>query len=297
MIPKNALVALNPLQWFATADGLLDFNLAPAWPELMRQVKEAGFEAVHTRIPDGYSAREYGAIIRDAGLQPASGTLAFALPEDGTPRTENLNEFRNAALGYAELGLTHMFVLADVIPGSPRMERPAVGAGADEARMGRIVDHLTELAQAVTAEGVMPILHPHVGTWVETVQETRYVLDRIDPALLGFGPDVGHLSWAGADVPALILAYSDRVHGVHVKDFRRKVLDDSLAGNRTYQETAVSGLWTEPGRGDFDYDSLWDALGHDFGGTIVIEVDKGDIQPPIESAKECARWVAENRGQ
>lgn len=295
MIPPQALVALNPLQWFATADGWLDWSLAPAWPELMRQVKESGFDAVHTRIPEGLSARQYGAIIHDAGLQPAPGTLAFTLPEDGMPLAGNLEAFRDASRGYAEIGLSHIFVIPEVNPRSPRVERPAQGMRADQSRLERIVEHLTEVSRVVTAEGVKPILHPHVGTWVETAEETRFILDRIDPSLMGFGPDVGHLSWAGADAVELISAYADRVHGVHVKDFRRPVLEESLAANRTYRETVGAGLWIEPGRGDFDYDRLWAALGDHFDGTIVVEVDKGDIQPPLESAKVCAGWVAEQK--
>mgnify|MGYP000914853298 CR=1 FL=1 len=37
--------------------------------------------------------------------------------------------------------------------------------------------------------------------------------------------------------------------------------------------------------------SLWDALGADFAGTIVIEVDRGTIEPPFESVRACAEWA------
>lgn len=296
MIPKQALVAFNPLQWFATADGFLDWGLAPPWPELMAQVKEAGFHAVHTRIPAEHTAAEYGQIIREAGLQPAPGTFAFALAEDGGPSPEEaVRQFRETARGYAEIGLEHLFVIPDVAAGAPRITHPAQGYAADEARLDRIVELLTAIGRAVTAEGVMPILHPHVGTWVETAEETRFVLDRIDPALMGFGPDVGHLTWAGADPVELIEQYADRVHGVHIKDLRRELRDASIAADRSYQQTVAAGLWIEPGRGDIDYARLWRALGPDWAGTIVVEVDRGDIEPPLESARASARWVDSQR--
>lgn len=41
----------------------------------------------------------------------------------------------------------------------------------------------------------------------------------------------------------------------------------------------------------------WAALGADENRTLVIEVDKGDITPPLKSAKARARWVAEQRGR
>lgn len=296
--PSTAQVAFNPLQWFATEDGWLDWGLAPAWPELMALVKEAGFDAVHTRIPAGRTAAEYGRIIREAGLEPAPGTFAFELAEDGGPSAkETVEAFRETARGYAELGLRHLFVIPAVLPDAPRAARPACGAEADEARLDRIVTLLTAVSQAVVAEGVLPILHPHVGTWIETAEETRYVLDHIDASLLGFGPDVGHLTWAGADPVELVEQYADRVHGMHLKDLRRTVRDASVTEGRSYQETVAAGLWIEPGRGDIDYQRIWAALGEDWDGTLVIEVDKGDITPPLESAKACARWVAEQRGR
>src|SRR5699024_4790489 len=206
-----------------------------------------------------------------------------------------VEQFRATAAGYAEIGLRDIFVIPEVVPDSPRTLRPAVGTEADDGRLERITELLTAVGEAVTGEGVMPILHPHVGTWVETEQGTRHLLAGIDPSLLGVGPDIGHLSWAGADPIALIEEYTDRVRGVHVKDLRRDVRDASIEAGRSYQQTVGAGLWIEPGRGDVDHERLWAALGADFDGTIVIEVDKGDIDPPFESARACARWVEEQR--
>lgn len=296
MFPTRATVAVNPLQWFATDDGWLDWGQAPPWPELMAEVKRAGFDAVHTRVPPDMPARQYGQVIRDAGLQPAPGTTMFDLPGDGVPLEQTLGAFRRTASGYAELGLRHIFILANVVPGRPRVRRPAQGTDASQERLDAVVDLLTRVGQVGRDEGVLPILHPHVGTWVETADETRYVLDHVDASLLGFGPDVGHLSWADADPSELAAAYRDRVHGAHLKDFHTAVIAESKAAGRTYQQTVAAGLWTEPGRGDFDYDRFWDALGPDFAGTLVVEVDRGALQPPFESARASAEWAARMRG-
>lgn len=187
--------------------------------------------------------------------------------------------------------------VVDVKPAdeSVRVAHPARAWDGDPARLERIVELLTEISKVVTAEGVHPILHPHIGIWVEKADKTRYVLDRADPKLLGLGPDVGRWTWAGDDSVELISEYRDRVRGVHVKDLRRAVCDESLAEDRSYDDTVVADLWIEPGRGDMDYAGLWTALGEDFDGTIVVEVGRGDIDPPFESARECAQWVASQR--
>nr|NLD41363.1 TIM barrel protein [Actinomycetales bacterium] len=289
--PRNATVAINPLQYFATPEGYLDWDQAPPWPELMAELKSAGFDAVHTRFPAGFAPRDYGQIIRDAGLTPAPGTIQFDIPEDGVSIEETVEHFRRNAVGYAELGMDHIFILPAVREDALRLITPAVGAHADNARLDSVVRVLEAACRASVDEGVLPILHQHVGAWVETAEETRYVMDRVDPEILGFGPDNGHMSWAGVDPIELITEYRDRVRGVHLKDFRQNVIDESRARGRTYQETVLAGLWTEPGQGDFNFDRLWDALGADFAGTIVIEVDRGTIEPPFESVRACAEWA------
>lgn len=294
MIPRTATVAFNPLQWFTTPDGFLDWGLSPELPALMADIKKAGFDAAHTRIPEGVSADEYGKAVREAGLTPAAGTTAVNLPEAEADIERDVDAIRSLARAYSTLGLSEVFIMARVGP-EVRINRPALGTDADDARLDRFVEVLSRAGEAAVAEGVLPILHPHVGTWIETEQETRYVLEHVDEALLGFGPDIGHLSWAGADPILLIEEYRDRVRGVHMKDFRRSVLDDSTRRELSYRETVLAGLWIEPGRGDFAYDRLWNALGDDFGGTLVVEVDRGDIQPAFASAQASARWVASQR--
>lgn len=291
MFPQNATVALNPLQWFATDDGWLDWGRSPALPDLFAEITRAGFEAVSTRVPAGLTAAEYGRAVADAGLTLVPGTAAFSLPENTAAEQATLDSFAATATAHAELGLHHLFVLNGMRKDAPRVARPGRGTDADPDRLKRISDLLARIGEVASAAGILPILHPHAGTWIETAEETRYILDHVDPQHLGFGPDAGHLSWAGADPAELVAEYRDRVFGIHVKDYRASVLDESKAADRTYQETVLAGLWTEPGRGDLDYTRVWEALGADYTGALVIEVDRGDLTPPFESAKACATWL------
>lgn len=295
MIPSAAQVALNPLQWFATPDGWLDWSLSPALPDLYSEVRRAGFDAVATKMPAGMSVAEYHGIAQDAGLDLAPGTAAIAVGDGDVDVAQTIDALRPTLRAYAALGLDRIFVLAAMDPAAPRVARPAVGADFDAARLDRIAALLTALGEAAVAEGVLPILHPHVGGWVETESETRAVLEAVPAGLLGFGPDVGHLSWAGADVPALLGDYRDRVRGIHLKDLKRSVATASIAAGDSYQQTVAAGLWTEPGTGDLDYDAMWAALGADWSGPLIVEVDRGAVEPPFESARLSAEWMRAQR--
>ena len=103
---------------------------------------------------------------------------------------------RHAAV-QAALGNTEVFIANGLAPA--RRDTPAVGADADDRRLQAVIDRLGAAAEAITSEGVRPALHPHVGTWIETEAETESVLAAVPDTVLGFGPDTGHLTWAGMD--------------------------------------------------------------------------------------------------
>jgi inosose dehydratase len=275
MSPRGATFALNPLQWFATEDGWLDRTQGPDLPDLLRIIKENGFDAIHTLVPEGSSAREYGDLVQDAGLSLVPGTKAFNLAENGMPEADMLEIYRKTAEQYAELGLRYLFIQNGMRKDAPRVIKPSIGADFDQARLDAVVDLVTKIGSVTSQSGVLPLL-----------------LDNISPDLLGFGPDTGHILWgAGVDPADLCAEYSDRVFGVHVKDCRRSVAEAATAAGSTYQEAVMNGVWVEPGRGDLDFDRLWAALPEDYSGCLVVEVDRGDIQPPLESVRACAAWA------
>jgi inosose dehydratase len=176
------------------------------------------------------------------------------------------------------------------------MAEPAVGAAYDQARLDVVVSLMGGAAAVITAEGVTPCLHPHVSSWVETEAEVRAVLDGIDQAHLSFGPDTGHLFWAGMDPTAIIAEYADRVRAVHIKDVHRDAAERVRRTGGDYLNAVYSEyIWTEPGYGDVNFDQTLAALPADYDGWYVIEVDNPDHKSKEESALDSARWVARQR--
>ncbi|CAN7672894.1 sugar phosphate isomerase/epimerase family protein [Neorhizobium sp. LjRoot104] len=286
--------ALNPIQWFATEDGWLDPTKGPAPRDLLKEIARSGFRAVHAQVPAGWTVGDYKNALQAAELKPAPGYLSMGLPEHGIEIEATLETARESAAQQAELGLTDMFIATRMTRDAPRVRRPGIGAEFDEARFAMIFDLVDRASAVLKQEGIRAALHPHIGTWIETEAETRRLLDNISANQLGFGPDTGHLSWAGADVIGLIADYRDRTRVMHVKDCRLKVRDASKAAGKTYQETVTSGLWAEPGIGELDLAGMLAALGGDFDGWLIAEVDFPTL-PPFECAKVSAEWFSELR--
>jgi inosose dehydratase len=222
------------------------------------------------------------------GLEPAPGYFSAAFSTSAALPAA-VEAAKLAASQHAEMGLTRIFI-ADGFGAPARSATPAIGAESDAGRLRTIVDNLGTVATAMAAEGVLPCLHQHVGTWIESPEETTTVLDSIPADVLLFGPDTGHLAWAGADPAEIIGRYRDRVGAVHLKDLRR-----SVAEGRTYREAGAAHLWATPGRGDVDFAAVLKQLAN-FTGWYVVEVDVSDQPTPKECAAVSARWVREQMG-
>ncbi|MFF2300306.1 sugar phosphate isomerase/epimerase family protein [Arthrobacter sp. NPDC058127] len=288
-----AKFALNPLQYFATADGWLDPTLAPPLEARLAQIAAAGFTAVQSEVPASMSAAVYGDLLAKHGLKPGPGYAGLTGSDDPWKRKASLERAVSRARDNMALGNPLLFLAMGMGPDDHRVEHPAIGYGASQQRLERARDFLAEAAELIATEGGVAALHPHVGTWVETAEEARFVLDSVDPGILRFGPDAGHLAWTGVDPAALVAEYADRVAGVHIKDFRADIARRSRQEGWDYRKSSRAGIWTELGRGDLDIGAIMDALPEEFDGWIVIEVDRGTTPTPQESINMSASWLAE----
>lgn len=284
--------ALNPLQYFATADGWLDPTLAPPFEARLAHISNAGFTSVQSEVPHGQTPREYQTLLSDHGLQPGPGYVNLMWGDDSDTRAAGVDGAAKLARDAVALGNPLLFLSMGMDAQAPRVAHPAVGYAGSTAHLDRVRDYLADAASVITGEGAVAALHPHVGSWVETEAEARYVLDTIDKSILKFGPDTGHLSWVGSDPLAIITEYADRVAGVHIKDFHADIARDAVARSLSYRQTVAAGIWTEPGNGDMDTEGILGALPAAFGGWIVVEVDRGSTPTPEESINRCGEWLA-----
>lgn len=281
-------VAVNPLPWVMDSGAFLvnEDTLGQAMTEL----RAAGFSALHSQPPTGMTPEAYREFIAQFGFTPAPGYFSANF-HDLSTRTEVIEQARAHARMIAALGLAETFVAADI--DFERLIRPAIGKSSSTERIKVIAETLALAADAAKAEGVSLALHPHVATPIETEQETRQVLDETAGSALKFGPDTGHLEWAGMVPEKIIADYSDRVVAVHLKDVNEAGKELAARYSDEFMvATAVRHIWTEPGRGKIDFDAVFDALPASFDGWFVVEVDVPDFETPFASSKESHDFLA-----
>jgi inosose dehydratase len=250
-------------------------------------------------VLDTQTLQDFERMVRDAGLMLAPGYCSVRLPEDhglslaGADRVRWFDGVRRKAEESNYFGLDTVFLAPEMswAPGTVRtLDAAAIGAEFTESRLDRVIDVLGEAAEVLRAEGVRAGLHNHVGTWVETEHEVDRVLDALPSDLLGASFDIGHLAWAGIDPVATVARYADRVIDLHLKDIDLAVAAASRTTPASYRATVDRGLFLEPGLGGVDLDGVIAALPRDFGGWLIIEVDRASMDP-FQSALVSRAWA------
>jgi inosose dehydratase len=280
-------VGLNPLPWVLTPEG---FNLTvPVLRTAFAEIATTPFKGIHADPPPGLDAAGYRALLDDYGLEPAPGY--FSVDLDTPDLVESAK--KHAAL-QAELGNTEVFLAAGLT--AERIAHASIGYGGDAQH--RIIDAIGLVAEAITAEGVTPALHPHVGSSIETEPEIRAVLDAVPASALSFGPDTGHLAWAGTNPAELMTQYADRIAAVHLKDVHLGQAQAARDADANYFEATVTKftVWTEPGRGDVDLLAAVQALPDAFSGWLVVEVDVPEADTNLASTEISAQWITDHLG-
>lgn len=134
-----------------------------------------------------------------------------------------------------------------------------------------LLTNLDRLSVLAAEHGVRAVLHPHVGTMVESPNDIRRVLDGSSVALC---LDTGHLLIGGTDPAELARQAAHRVAHVHFKDVDAALARRVQAAGLTYTEAVRAGMYRPLGSGDVDVAAIVaDLHASGYEGWYVLEQD------------------------
>ncbi len=264
-------IGINPIAW--TNDDMPGLGGDTPLETCLSEAKEAGYEGVELGSKFPRRADELRPHLERHGLSLISGWYGSRLLERPAAReieamSDHLTLLRAMGCGvmvFAEVtGSTH----GD--HSQPLSKRPTLGSD-DWARFG---ERLTEVAEHLAARGIRMAYHHHMGTVVQTEEDTGRLMDRTGEAV-GLLLDTGHLTYAGADPVQVIERHGARVAHVHCKDVRQDVLRRALAGDWSFLDAVLAGVFTVPGDGAVDFPAVARALGAEgYEGWLVVEAEQ-----------------------
>ena len=182
-----------------------------------------------------------------------------------TPHMNLLKDMGTEVIVYCEMDSC---VHGDI--SSPLSKRPIL----DDGQWEEWTEKLSQLAKYTLSNGMKLAYHHHMGTVVQIEEEIDKLM-AMTTNDLGLVFDTGHLIYAGADPLEVYKKYSDRVMHIHCKDVRGEILNHSLDTDSSFLNSVLSGVYTVPGDGDFNFSGLFKMVGEaNFSGWIVVEAEQ-----------------------
>ena len=237
--------------------------------------------------------------MRDVGLSATELGPEGFLPSDPAQLTALLNSFDLSCVGQFAPVVLHdpghdplpdiaapldallacgadVLVLAAATGADGYDARPTL----DDRQWAILLANLDRLADAAADRGVLAVLHPHVGTMVETRDEVERVLNG---SAIRLCLDTGHLLIGGTDPLQLAREVPDRIAHAHLKDVDASLAADVQAGKLTYTEAVGRGMYTALGAGDVDIAGIVTALrSNGYDGWFVMEQDTILVGEPLD---------------
>ena len=183
-----------------------------------------------------------------------------------------------------------------------KMDVPVLTGGhkhvMDDAEWKLLCDGLNKLGKIAADRGFKLCFHHHMGTVVQTSEETDRMMANTDPRYVFLCYDTGHFTFAGEDPLAMLKKYVDRVGHVHLKDMRLPVVEEARKNDWSFLQAVRNGAFTVPGDGDVDFDPVFKVLADaGYQGWLLVEAEQDPAKAnPLEYAMKARKYIREHTG-
>ena len=164
----------------------------------------------------------------------------------------------------------------------------------DNEEWNSFCNKLSEMGKFLESEGMPLAYHHHMGTVIETHEDTIRLLENTDDSVK-LTLDTGHMLFAQGNSKKILEDFSSRIIHIHCKDIRKNVLDNSLENDLSFRGAFLDGAFTVPGDGCIDYKPLFDILKvKNYSGWLVVEAEQDPAKAnPFKYAKIGYKYLTE----
>lgn len=168
----------------------------------------------------------------------------------------------------------------------------------DTDQWKKLVEGLHQLGALAKEKDMDIVFHHHMGTGVQTYEETATLMQDTDPNLVSLLLDTGHIAFAEGSSLDLISQFGSRIKHVHFKDLRESMLDKVRTEPISFLQAVKMGVFTVPGDGMIDFAPIADALADiNYAGWIVVEAEQDPaLAPPLEYAEKARKYISDVTG-
>jgi len=282
-------IATAPVNW-NNAD-VTDYRPWTPYPALLDEMVAAGYTATEWGMNMEKDAARLRADLSARKLQLLGGFVGLEL-RNPDKRSGEVQRGVELATFFRESGATYLIV-ADSGDARRLSEAGHVNpaGGLNDEQWRSLSDGLNELGDRLGPQGVKVVFHNHVGTYIETQDETARLLDETDPQLVSWCFDCGHLAYAGGDNLEILAGYGNRIGYVHIKDLDKSILEQAKTHGWSFAQALKSYIFAPLGEGAARIPDVIEKLRlADYGGWLVIEQDTTPVDP-TETARKNREYL------
>lgn len=157
------------------------------------------------------------------------------------------------------------------------------------------MDHLGKIARE---EGMKLAFHHHMGTSVQTIEETERFLNDTNSDYVHLLYDSGHFAFSEEEPVAALKKFISRVGHVHLKDLRTNVFNVVKKADSSFLDAVRGGVFTVPGDGNIDFPAIFTILeDNNYEGWMVVEAEQDPAKAnPFVYAKMAREYIRTNTG-
>jgi inosose dehydratase len=280
-------LATSPCSWGVD---FADTPTNPPWRNVIDEIAASGLPAMELG-PVGYFPEDPGTIrqlLAERGLLSA-GSLIFDDLHDPAARARLLGIAERVCRVIVASGGTILSLIDK--PDQVRVAtagRPGAAPRLDDDRWDAMLDQIGAIAELARSLGVHPVVHPHVGGYIEFEDEIERLVANTD---LDLCLDTGHLAYARMDPVTMLERHADRLSHVHFKDIRPDVLARVDREHLTFWQAIEADIFCPIGEGVVDIAQVLATLNRiGYDGFATIEQDR--VPGSGEALDELRKSVA-----
>lgn len=289
---KDIKLGICPIGW--TNDDMWDLGDENTFQQCISEMRLAGFTGCEVGHKYPSDVRELKEALDLRGMTIASKWFSSFL---GTkPFEETFEEFKKEIeyLSYAGATAINISEQSYSIQGNQDLSIFENKALFTDAEFMQMCDGLNKLAEYAKSNGIRACFHHHMGTCVQTLEETVRMLENTsDDLLLCY--DTGHWTFSEVDPLAILEQFPNRIGHVHLKNMRKPVRDQAIKESWSFLKSVRNGAFTVPGdpEGCVDFPAVLkklDEIGYE--GWIMVEAEQDPAKAnPFKYAKMAYEYI------
>lgn len=294
--PNKVFLGIAPIGW--TNDDMPELGAENTFQQCVSEMALAGFSGteIGNKYPSDASVLKHMLDVR--GLRIASRWFSSFLITK--PLEENVKAFEAELAFLAAVGAKAINVSEQSHSIQGMQQTPIFGNKyvMNEQEWGLLTHGLDALGKIAAEKGFRLCFHHHMGTVVQTAEETIRLMEETDARYVHLCYDTGHFVFTGADPVEMLKKFINRVGHVHLKDVRLPVLERVHKEKLSFLTAVREGAFTVPGDGGFDFRPVFDLLDKaNYTGWLLVEAEQDpDKANPFEYAKMARGYIGAHTG-